>query len=451
MKKLTTQVRLASACLPFPALVLGLQLYGPAAVAQVVASGQRTQAAPATGPAKAPAAPISVPLRQVLKQWAKRHNTTIAYDNDLVDSKVVVLPVGETSLEAKLMSVLPQVGLTFKKLHADDYVITPAAGVMSAPANVADKITASVAQPNATVTGRVTSTKGEGMPGVTVLLKGTSNGVSTDANCNFSLTNVAPGSHTLVFSFVGYKSKEVAVSVTEAGGMANVQLSEDATALEDVIVTGTTSPKKKIESSVAISTISASVIEARAPLSSSDAIKAIPGVFVASSGGDGPGNVRTRGLPNGSGYIFFGVMEDGLPVLPTGFNSTPSVDQNFKIDLTVKDVEAIRGGSAPLVMVNTAGALMNNLSYTGAEKAYGKVKFTSGLSQGLFRLDANQGGRLSPKVLYNVGGFYRTDKGIKPATFQANQGGQFKANLTYDFSSKGYIRVYGKYLNDITS
>lgn len=449
MTKFTTQVGLALVYLTFPALVLGLQLSSSTAKAQIIASGQHIQTATTTNPAKVSTG-VSVPLRQVLKQWAKLYSTTIAYDNDLIDNKLVALPAGQGSLEDKLTSVLSPVGLAFKKLHADNYVITPGPETLPRAANVSGTAAAAKVAV-ATVSGRVTNAKGEGLPGVTVLLKGTSVGTSTNANGNFLLEQVATGSQTLVFSYVGYKSKEVTVAVGNAGTTVDAQLSEDATALEDVVVTGVGNPQKKIESSVAISTISASVIEARAPLNSSDAIKAIPGVFVASSGGDGPGNVRVRGLPNAGGYIFFGVMEDGLPVLPTGFNSTPSVDQYFKVDLTVKDIEAIRGGSAPIVLANTAGAVMNILSYTGAQKPYGKVKFTSGLTQGLYRLDANQGGQLSPKIMYNIGGFYRTDKGIKPAAFQANQGGQLKANLTYDFSSKGYIRVYGKYLNDVTS
>jgi len=448
MKKSTLQVGRTPVRLLVAAAAPLLYLGSPAAHAQI-ASTRGLQGTPSASAAARPVATVS--LRLLLKQWASRYHTTIAFDNEVVEGKQVALPrAGKESLEEKLHSVLPQAGLTFKKLHADNYIVVPA-GTSTTETPAGPSPASSVERKAGTVTGRVTDTRGVGMPGATVLLKGTTNGTGTDGNGNYTLSNVPAGPQTLVFSSVGYKSKDMLVTVTADGATADAQLSEDATALEDVVVTGVGNPQKKIESSVAISTISANVIEARAPLNSADAIKAIPGVFVASSGGDGPGNVRTRGLPNGGGYIFFGVMEDGLPVLPTGFNSTPSVDQNFKIDLTVKDIEAIRGGTAPLVMVNTAGALMNILSYTGAEKPYGKVKFTSGLSQGLFRLDANQGGRLSPKVLYNVGGFLRTDKGIKPATFQANKGGQLKANLTYDFSSKGYIRVYGKYLNDITS
>ena len=62
-----------------------------------------------------------------------------------------------------------------------------------------------------TVTGRVTSTEdGSPIPGVNVLLKGTSTGTATDADGNFSLSIPASGG-ALVFSFIGLESKEIAI------------------------------------------------------------------------------------------------------------------------------------------------------------------------------------------------------------------------------------------------
>lgn len=304
-----------------------------------------------------------------------------------------------------------------------------------------------VADTTVTVQGKVTS-NGVPVAGASVMLEGTALGATTDDNGNFAIHNVRSGHYLLLVSHVSYaKLKQKIVAGAQAAPLA-IEMPEDPLQLQQLVVTATGSPKKKIESSVAITTVSARLLEDRAPLNSADAIKAIPGVFVASSGGDGPGNVRVRGLPSGGGYQFFGVMEDGLPVLPTGFNSFPSPDQNFKTDLTIKTIEAIRGGNAPLVMVNTAGALMNNISYTGGDKTYGKFKFTTGLSQEMFRVDGNVGGSISKKIKYNAGGFYRTDKGIKPPSYTANQGGQVKANLTWNFNNKGYLRAYTKYIND---
>ena len=66
-------------------------------------------------------------------------------------------------------------------------------------------------QQSRTITGKVTSAEdGNGMPGVNVLVKGTKNGTITDAKGNYSITISAHGG-TLIFSFVGYVTKEIKI------------------------------------------------------------------------------------------------------------------------------------------------------------------------------------------------------------------------------------------------
>ncbi len=302
--------------------------------------------------------------------------------------------------------------------------------------------------PNYTVSGKIKDSKGETLGGVTVLLNYKSNGVVTDINGAFSFVDIPDGSYTLTVSSIGFTGVKKEIQVTGGDLQVDIELKDDVLQLQEIVVTGG-NPKKKIESSVAITTINNKDIQTRAPLNSTDLLKAIPGLTVESTGGDGPGNVWVRGFPQQGGYIFLGIMEDGLPVLPTGYNSLPSVDQYYKTDLTIRNIEAVRGGNASIVMANTPGAVINNLSYTGAEKTYGKFKATTGLSQGLYRLDGNVGGKVNSNIRYNIGGFYRTDKGIVSPGYTANQGGQLKGNMTYNFKNqKGFVRVYGKYLND---
>src|SRR5690606_21968475 len=103
-----------------------------------------------------------------------------------------------------------------------------------------------------TVTGTVTSMLDDGpLPGVSVLIKGTSSGTITDVDGNYSIT--APSSDAvLVFSFVGFLSEEV-----EVGNRTNISisLSEDITSLGEVVVTGYGTQKKESITG-AISTIS---------------------------------------------------------------------------------------------------------------------------------------------------------------------------------------------------
>jgi len=91
-----------------------------------------------------------------------------------------------------------------------------------------------------TVNGRVTDAKNEGIPGVTVLIDGTSVGGSTNADGTYTISGVPAGARTLIISFVGYSSVRQPITVV-AGQTATVpvqRLSENATALGEAVVVG---------------------------------------------------------------------------------------------------------------------------------------------------------------------------------------------------------------------
>ncbi|PLR16844.1 TonB-dependent receptor domain-containing protein, partial [Caulobacter vibrioides] len=88
------------------------------------------------------------------------------------------------------------------------------------------------------------------------------------------------------------------------------------------------------------------------------------------------------------------------------------------------------------------------ISKTGDTEG-GAVQGTYGLNYGEKRLDADYGGKISDTLRFHVGGFYRQGEGPRDVGYTAYKGGQIKANLTKTFSN-GYVRVYGKYLNDRT-
>ena len=89
------------------------------------------------------------------------------------------------------------------------------------------------------ITGRVTDTKGESLPGATVLVQGTTIGTVTDMGGNYSIT-VPDNESRLSYSFIGYNPQTLAIS----GNVMNVALSENEMALEEVVVVGYGSQKK---------------------------------------------------------------------------------------------------------------------------------------------------------------------------------------------------------------
>lgn len=86
-----------------------------------------------------------------------------------------------------------------------------------------------------TVTGKVTDERGEVLPGVTIMIKGTALGTATDADGNYKLNVPAEGEQVLSFSFVGMKTREIAVADKTK---IDVKMEEDSETLDDVVVTG---------------------------------------------------------------------------------------------------------------------------------------------------------------------------------------------------------------------
>src|SRR5690606_39074830 len=100
-------------------------------------------------------------------------------------------------------------------------------------------ITSSRIQQQRTVTGRVTDESGAEMPGVNVVIKGTTEGTATDADGRYSVT--VSDDAVLVFSFVGYASTEVPIG---GRSVVDVTLEPDVTTLQELVVTGYTVERK---------------------------------------------------------------------------------------------------------------------------------------------------------------------------------------------------------------
>jgi hypothetical protein len=107
------------------------------------------------------------------------------------------------------------------------------------------------AQQQNSVSGKVTDRSGGALPGVTVLIKGTTNGTITNFDGNYTLTNV-PANATLVYTFVGMKTQEVVVGSQTS---INITLTEENIGLDEVVVVGYGTQKRK-EVTSAVETIS---------------------------------------------------------------------------------------------------------------------------------------------------------------------------------------------------
>ncbi|MDF2552691.1 MAG: TonB-dependent receptor [Chryseobacterium sp.] len=226
-----------------------------------------------------------------------------------------------------------------------------------------------------------------------------------------------------------------------------VQDSTRTRSIDQVVITGNSRPKPKIESSTAISTFTAKEIQKQNPISAAALLQRVPGFAVETSGGEVGNNLFARGIPSAGAYEFTQVQEDGLPVFEDGALQFANADNFFRVDNTTGRLEALRGGSGSIFATNSPGGLINFISKEGSNDFKGTAKLETS-TYGLMRTDVNLGGALiQDKLFFNVGGFYRTDDGIRKTDFKANNGGQIRMNLKYVFD-KGYAKIYYKKLDD---
>ncbi|MCF2446748.1 TonB-dependent receptor [Dyadobacter sp. CY345] len=170
------------------------------------------------------------------------------------------------------------------------------------------------------VTGKISDENGQALPGVSVVLKGTQKGTSTDVEGIFKL-NVSESNAVLVFSFVGYLSQEVAVNNRSS---INLTLKEDNKALEEVVVVGYgTQQKKDLTGSIASADLVA--FKESPNVSILQSLKgSLPGLTISQTNraGDEPSiNIRGTSTLNGNtapliivdGIIFNGRLSDINP------------------------------------------------------------------------------------------------------------------------------------------
>ncbi len=278
-------------------------------------------------------------LKNVLLDIQKHYGVEIVFEDRLVGA----LNISSNALnlaqpiEKNLDVVLKNSGLKYKKTRKSTYVIVDNrenksdAGKAKESAmlmNAADlaMISSMNAQVEKSITGVVTDETGAALPGVSVLLKGTQRGTSTGIEGDFKLDipDDQLNGATLVFSFVGYVSKEVVV-----GNQTNIKLSmaPDENALAEVVVVGYGTVKKS-DLTGAVGTVKAEVLQERPASSLNQGLSGrITGVNVSSNSGrpGGRANIRIRGassisVSNNPLYVIDGVI---LNTVDLANGSTP--------------------------------------------------------------------------------------------------------------------------------
>ncbi|UKM65132.1 SusC/RagA family TonB-linked outer membrane protein [Flavobacteriaceae bacterium GSB9] len=196
-----------------------------------------------------------------------------------------------------------------------------------------------------TISGTVSDGSGLPLPGATVLIKGTTTGTSSDFDGNYSI-KASQGS-VLVFSFVGYTTKEIPVG---ASNTINVVLQEDAQALEEVIVTALGIKRKPKELAYATTVIEQDALVQAAPV---DPVSALVGkssglnINFSDNGVKPNSTVRLRANSSLSGNNDALIVIDGIPQADTALG-----------DINPNDIESVNilKGASSVTLYGSQGA-----------------------------------------------------------------------------------------------
>ena len=202
------------------------------------------------------------------------------------------------------------------------------------------------------VSGVVSDETGVPLPGVNVLVKGTSSGTTTDFDGNFILNNLSTNS-TLVFSYVGFETQEV---VYQGQSKLNIKLKEDASALAEVVVVGY-GKQSRAEVTGAVSSIASKEIAALPVSNPEESLQGrAAGVLVVNTGSPGsPPVVRIRGVAtfgdNSPLYVVDGVIVGGLSAI----NPSDIDTINVLKDASTTAVYGAQGANGVIVVTTKSG------------------------------------------------------------------------------------------------
>lgn len=221
------------------------------------------------------------------------------------------------------------------------------------------------------ITGEVVDETNQPLPGASIVVKGTTNGTSTDFDGKFTL-QAGADSGTIVISFIGFQSNEVSFSSSNSN-LGTIQLQEDAS-LDEIIVTATSFAIDR-KTPVAVSTIKAADIERK--LGSQEfpeVLKSTPGVYATKSGGGfGDGRINLRGFNSEN----VAVMINGVPVNDMENGRVYWSNWAGLSDVT-SAMQVQRGLGASKVAVPSIGGTINILSKTSDVQKGGNIIASTG-------------------------------------------------------------------------
>lgn len=263
-------------------------------------------------------------LKDALKEVEKQTEYRFFYDHNQINTRnKVSVHINGTTIDDALNQLFRQSPIGYRingrqiLLYAKNE--SRSTGIVTEPA----ALTVSTGAVLFSVKGTVKTAGGEALPGVSILVKGTSKGTTTNADGGFDI-ELPSGSGTLVFSYIGYTTQEVEVNNQS---VLNVVLAESKQSLEEIVVVGF-GTQKKVDVTGSISTVSAEKVTQGFNQSVSHALqgRASGVTIIQNSGEPGAGvEIRIRGAgsinDNSPLYVVDGIISTIANLNPADIES----------------------------------------------------------------------------------------------------------------------------------
>jgi TonB-linked SusC/RagA family outer membrane protein len=279
----------------------------------------------------------------VLKEIEDKSNFRFFYQREQVDvTRKIDLKVTERNVETILDELFRNQGVLYKVLPDNLIIITPNTGKQSV---------AGLNQQQKSVSGKVTDTSGAPLPGVSVLIKGTSQGTVTDSDGNYSISNV-PEHATLQFSFVGMKIKETTVGTQTT---INATLEDETIGIEEVVAVGY-GTQKKVNLTGSITAVNASELSTISTSNLSNTLAGrAPGVNITGNSGlmGASSEIRIRGGFGEPLFVIDGIVRDKGAFDALEVNE---IDQlSFLKDAATASIYGSQAGNSVVLVTTKAG------------------------------------------------------------------------------------------------
>lgn len=388
----------------------------------------------------------SADLKKVLSQLEKQTAIKFVYSGNTINStKKVTLKASGKKLSAILEEVLTPFHINYEVVGARIVLSKQLATTQVLFPNVETNVTKSLEE----IRGKVTDAAGNGLPGVSIVVKGTTKGTLSGVSGDFSI-NANPG-NVLVFSFVGYTPKEVTVGT----GSLSVVLEESASILNDVVVVGSrfAKPRTDVDRPVAVDVINAKEIQQSGQVDlgqsihftapSFNAVKfgindSAPFVDPASLRGLGPDQVLVLVNNKRRHKVSFLSINDGVGKGQVG------TDVNVVPSLSLKRIEVLRDGAAAQYGSDAIGGVIN-MELNDASEG-GTVSVFTGIGNSKPNLDVK--GVIAPEKItdgltYNLAanfGLKMGKKGFINSTLTYNHTDGYDRSGAYKASAGFYVK-----------